>query len=209
MRITRRSLGIAGVVAAVAVAGAVITGPASAFARSGGWSGGPGSPGGTASFGMMGGRGGGMMGGFDADGDGRPESATVGGPMMRGRGFGPMMGWGGMLHSEGVVASVDPSGTTTYVTVRMQRGKVTSASATSITITSDDTVSYIWPLSSTTRLYRNGKLVTGSAFATGDVVMAEGTVAGGSVSTNLVSSLGWRHPVAPLPGTSWGRSTNA
>ena len=196
MSITRRTAVIAGAVAAAAVVGVLIAGPASAFAKNGGSSGGTG---GYQSFGMMGGRGGGMMGGFDADGDGRPDSASLGGPMMRGRGS--MMGLGGMLHGEGVVARYNSTTkTTTYVTVRMQQGKVTSADESTIVVTSDDLYVGTWPITSVTKLYRNGTVVRGSAFAVGDVVMAQGTVVGSSVTTNFVSSLGGRR--LPKPSTT-------
>lgn len=211
MKITRRSAIVAGTVAAAAVAGALIAGPASASNTTG-----------TASsttsnspyFGMMGGRGGGMMGGFDADGDGRPDSATAGGPMMRGRGdFRGMMGRGGMLHSEGVAAQVDSAGKTTYVTVRMQQGKVTAASDSSISITSDDGYVSTWTINSSTRLFRNGAVVKGSAFVAGDVVMAEGTVSGGTATANMVNDFAAHRFAAPSTGTTSGTgsgtSTNA
>lgn len=208
MKITRRSAVIAGTIATVAVAGALIAGPASAFGRTGSASSGTSS---TQPFGMMGGRGGGMMGGFDADGDGRPDSATVGGPMMRGHGFAPMMGRGGMLHSEGVIARLDATGKATYVTVRMQQGKVTSATDSTIVVTSADGYVGSWPITSVTRLYRNGTVVKGSAFVVGDVVMAEGTVAGGTVTTNIVGNFAGHRALAPSAGAAWSgtSSTNA
>jgi hypothetical protein len=208
MKITRRSAIIAGTIATVAVAGALIAGPASAFGRSGSASGGTST---FQSFGMMGGRGGDMMGGFDADGDGRPDSSTAGGPMMRGRGFGPMLGRGGMLHSEGVIARLDATGKATYVTVRMQQGKVTSATDATIVVTSDDGYVGTWPITSTTKLYRNGAVVKGSAFAVGDIVMAAGTVAGGTVTTNIVNDFAGHRFLVPSTGTasSSSASTNA
>ncbi len=208
MKITRRTAIIAGTVAAVAVAGALIAGPASASGKTRAAAGNTNT---SQSFGMMGGRGGGMMGGFDADGDGRPDTATRGGPMMRGRGdFGPMMGRGGMLHSEGVVAQLDATGKTTYVTVLMQRGTITgSPNDGSISIKSADGFTATWTISNTTRLYRNGAVVTGSQFVAGDVVMAEGPGSGTTGIADIVNNFAARRQFLPPTGGTTSSSTTA
>lgn len=102
---------------------------------------------------------------------------------------GPMGGMGGpMLHSEGVVAQSDASGNTTYVTVRMQSGKVTAASDTAITVKSDDGYTRTWAISATTVVLKDGSSVKASTFAVGDTVMVHGSVDGDVVTTAFVGS---------------------
>ncbi len=213
MKISLRTAVAAGTIAALGIAGALIAGPASANGKADAVKN-------AQQFSLRGGQGGpgfmgGMMGGFDND------TATIG-PMLRGRGEfggpgmmrgrgefgGPgMMRGGAMLHSEGVVAQRDASGNVTYVTVRMQQGKVTAADAASITVQSDDKVSYIWPITSTTKLFHNGALAKATDFAVGDLVMANGTVAsGGAVTTNIIANHPAR-PVQPAPKASTSSST--
>lgn len=100
---------------------------------------------------------------------------------------GRMGGFGGpMLHSEGVAASTDSSGTVTYVTVRNQLGQVTAASDSAITVKSDDGYTKTWAIGSTTIVVKDGSTVKASSFAVGDTVMVHGTVDGDTVTTTFV-----------------------
>jgi len=181
MKITRRSAGIAGAVAAVAVSGALVAGPVFADANSTQTT--TTSDTTTATSGRH---------APDFDGDGpRSDTATAGAPgRHHGDGMGGVLG-GPMLHSEGVVAKTTTSGTS-YVTVRTQTGKVTAASDTAITVKSDDAYTKTWAIGSSTVVNRNGATAKGSAFAEGDVVTVSGTVDGDVVTTTFVGNGGGR-----------------
>lgn len=201
MKMSRRSAVIAGSIATLAVAGTLVAGPAIAKGR--GHQNGFSTSNSQSANGNVIGRMGGM---------GMMESGTVGGPMGergRGHGMGDMDGdhrlgmpegiaRGRMLHGEGVIASTDANGATTYITVRHQDGKVTAASDTSITVKSDDGYTKEWPISSTTKIVRNGAVAKGSAFVVGDVVEVRGTVSSsGVVTTDEIHNHAPR--VAPTP----------
>lgn len=173
MNISRRTALIGGSIATLAIAGAVIAGPA--FAKDG-----RGSHRDAMSS---------AQGRHDMDDDhgmhGRHESHK---------------GLGRMLHSEGVVAQRGAAGAITFVTVRQQVGKVTAASDTSISLQSADGYTATWPITSETRVMRDRAVVKGSAFAVGEVVEARGTVAGGTVKTRDIQ---FRTPRAtPTPSAS-------
>ena len=111
------------------------------------------------------------------------------------------LGFGGpMLHSEGVAASTDSSGTVTYITVRNQMGKVTAASDTAITVKSDDGYTRSWAISASTVVVKDGATVKASTFAVGDIVMVSGTVDGDSVTTAFVGAGGMRGGMGGMRG---------
>ncbi len=90
-------------------------------------------------------------GGFGPGGFG-PGGHGPGGFGPGGHGPGERGPEGHMLHSEGVVESTDGS----FVTVRMQLGEVTAASATSITVKSADGYSSTYVINDATAVERDG-----------------------------------------------------
>lgn len=174
MKMSRRSAALAGSIATLAMAGTLVAGPAIAKGRSH-------QIGNTNSNSQsVNGNVVGSVGGMNGMGGGRGHGHGMGG---KDGDHGMGIGRGRMLHSEGVVASTDAAGATTYVTVRHQTGKVTAASDASITVKSDDGYTKEWPISATTKLIRNGAIAKGSAFVVGDVVEAHGTVSAAGVVT--------------------------
>lgn len=171
MKMSRRTAAIAGSIAALAVTGTLIAGPAIAHDR-----GGRGKGPGMSDMGhMKGGRGGHM-----------------GGPR------------GGMLYGDITVRqrNVDANGnvTYTYVKQRMQIGTVSAATDAAVTLKSADGYTLAWNIASTTKVYRNGVEVKGSAFVVGEHAHAVGTIAAdGTVTTLSIIS---RTPRAPKAGTS-------
>ncbi|MEU8265627.1 hypothetical protein AB0B89_00555 [Sphaerisporangium sp. NPDC049002] len=61
-----------------------------------------------------------------------------------------------------------------FATYTWQRGAVTTASATSLTVKSADGVSWTWTVNSDTKIRKNGAKSTSSAVATGDTVFVLG-----------------------------------
>ena len=123
--------------------------------------------------------GGGMMGDHDGDGP-RGHGGPMGMGMRGGLGLG-----GPLLHGEGVVK--DQAGA--YVNVRMQTGTVVSASATSVVVTSDDGVTWTWPVTTATTVERDGTTVKADELVAGDKVRAAGTVKDGVVTTKHIHAL--------------------
>jgi hypothetical protein len=153
MKVHKQSAILGGMFGAVAVAGALITGPV-----------------------------------FAEDSTTSSSSSTLA-ASTQGRILPGRHGLGGpMLHSEGVAASTDSSGNLTYITLRLQTGKVTAASDTSITVRSDDGYTRIWAITEATVVSKDGATVKGSALAAGDVVMVSGTVDGDVVTTRFVGA---------------------
>ncbi|MEV5569871.1 DUF5666 domain-containing protein [Spirillospora sp. NPDC052269] len=89
----------------------------------------------------------------------------------RGHGHGPGQGRFAPLHGE--VTVKDESGA--YVLQDMQSGKVTAASATSLTVRSDDGTDWTWTVKSDTRVGRGEKI---DSIKTGATVHVEGTRSG-------------------------------
>lgn len=179
MKMSRRTAAIAGSIATLAVAGTLIAGPAFAKGK-------PVRNNQSSNSQNAVGRMGDMMGGHGRMGD---MDGDHGMPMGIARGQ--------MLHSEGVIARTDNTGTITYVTVRQQHGKVTAASDTSVTVKSDDGYTTTWPVSASTRVVRAGAVAKASAFVVGDVVEARGTVGAAGVTTDDIHDHAPR--VRPLP----------
>lgn len=183
MKMSRRSAIVAGSIATLAVAGTLVAGPAIAKG---------GRPDGRSHM--------------SANAVGSVESGRGHHMGDQRRGMGDMMGVarGRMLHSEGVIASKDSAGATTYTTVRSQEGKITASSDTSITVKSDDGYTATWPLTATTKISRNGVAAKGSEFVVGDVVDVRGSVAtGGAVTTVDVHTEGPRFkPSTPPAGAN-------
>lgn len=177
MNISRRTALIGGSIATLALAGAVIAGPA--FAK---------DDHGSRHDSMSQGR-------HDMRGHGKDDDHG----MHEDRG--PRKGLGRMLHSEGVVEQRDAAGAITFVTVRHQVGTVTAASDSSISLKSADGYTATWPITSETRVMRNRTVAKGSAFVVGDLVEARGSVAvGGVVKTRDIQ---YRTPRAtPTPSAS-------
>ncbi|MFC4590581.1 DUF5666 domain-containing protein [Sphaerisporangium corydalis] len=65
-----------------------------------------------------------------------------------------------------------------FATYTWQRGAVTAASATSLTVKSADGVSWTWTVTSDTKVRKNGAKSTSSAVATGDTVFVLGQPSG-------------------------------
>ena len=197
MKISRRTAAIAGSIATLAVAGTLIAGPAAAHDR-GGRGMGFGVANGSGPIGdRMPGRHDGMMGGKGMKG------GTMGGPR------------GGMLYGDVVVRqrNVDANGnvTYTYVKQRTQVGTISSATDSAIKIKSADGTEMTWTIVSTTKVYRNGVEVKGSAFVAGEDAHAIGTIAAdGTVTTVSIVSRTPRAPKTPAPAPSTGTTgTNA
>jgi len=136
----------------------------------------------------------GMMGGdHDGDGpggfggpDGRRGHHGDGGPMGMFGGPGGGKGIGGrVLHGEAVVTNKDGSN----VTVRVQNGDITAASATEITVKSSDGFEQTWPLTADTKVHRNKADATAADLVVGDRVMVIGEVNGDTVTTLRVGAL--------------------
>ena len=177
MKMSRRTAAVAGSIATLAVAGTLIAGPAIAH-DNGGRGKGPGMS-------MMGGKGGHMDG-------------------MRGHKGGPR---GGMLYGDITVRqrNVDANGTVTYTYVkqRTQIGTVSAATDAAVTIKSADGYTLAWNIAATTKVYRNGVEVKGSAFVVGEDAHAVGTIAAdGTVTTLSIMSRTPRAPKTTTPGTS-------
>lgn len=189
MKISRRTAAIAGSIATLAVAGTLIAGPAAAHDR--------------------GGRG---MGFGIANGSG-PVGQMMGGKGMKGGHMGGPRG--GMLYGDIVVRqrNVDANGnvTYTYVKQRTQVGTISSATDAAIKIKSADGTEMTWNIASTTKVYRNGVEVKGSAFVAGEDAHAIGTIAAdGTVTTVSIVSRTPRAPKTPAPAPSTGTTgTNA
>jgi len=179
MKMSRRTAVIAGSIATLAVAGTLIAGPA--IAHDGGGRGkGPGmSDMHEGKGGHRGGPRGGHMGG--------PRGALYGDMTVRQR-------------------NVDANGTVTYTYVkqRMQVGTVSAATDTAVTIKSADGYTLAWNIAATTKVYRNGVEVKGSAFVVGENAHAVGTIAAdGTVTTLRITS---HTPRAPKTSSSTSSS---
>ena len=178
MKMSRRTAAIAGSIATLAVAGTLVAGPAIAH-DNGGRGKGPGMS-------MMGGKGGHMGG---------PRGGHMGGPR------------GGVLYGDITVRqrNVDANGnvTYTYVKQRTQVGTVSAATDAAVTIKSADGYTLVWNIAATTKVYRNGVEVKGSAFVVGEDAHAVGTIAAdGTVTTLHIGSRTPRAPKTAAPGTS-------
>jgi len=92
---------------------------------------------------------------------------------------------GRVLHGEAVVAKRDGS----TATVRMQTGKVDSASADSLAVTSSDGYEQTWAITADTKVHRDGEDVAITDIKAGDTVMVVGEVSGSSVTTMHVRAL--------------------
>lgn len=187
MKISRRTAVIAGSIATIGVAGALLAGPASAHDRGGRGPGFGPANGMSAPGHMQGGKGGRHGGHMGMDSD-RPFD-------------GPR---GEVLYGDMVVRqrNVDANGTITYTYVkqRTQVGVVSAATDAAIKIKSVDGTEMTWNIAATTKVYRNGAIVKGSAFAIGEQAHAVGTIAAdGTVTTLSISS---RTPRAPKPTPS-------
>ncbi|MEV4552016.1 hypothetical protein [Nonomuraea wenchangensis] len=170
-----RSLVLAGVTAAVLVAGA---GVATAAALSPSPS--P-SPSATA-------------------GDGASPSASPSPSQDKGWGQGHRAGIGGpALHGEYVVRGEDGG----YVTVATQYGEVTAADQDSVTVKSEDGYTKEYALTSETRINRGGD--GADAVKTGQKVMVAAKVDGGTATAVVVRDVTDRANTAREPGKGWGR----
>ena len=177
--ISRRGAIIAGSITSLAVAGALVAGPAMAReARH--WPTNPSASstaGNTALQGPLGPMGG--RGGRDLGRPGELGDPRAGGPM---------------LHSEGVVAKTTTTNgttTTTYVTVVQQHGSVTAVTSTTVTVKSLDGYTATWTIPA-------GNTTT---FAVGDEVHADGTKATDGTVTTTVLMKHMAH-TAPATGTT-------
>jgi len=119
-----------------------------------------------------GGMGGGGMGGY-----GQMSGGGMGGASS---GFAVL---GSALHGDFVVSS----GSGSYTTERLQKGKVTKSSSTSITVASDDGFTSTYVINSSTTLTENNQTVT--SIPTGDTVTVIATLSGTSDSTATATSV--------------------
>lgn len=105
----------------------------------------------------------------------------AGGGMAGGNsGFGVL---GRALHGDFVISS----GSGSYTTERLQKGKVTSSSSTSITVASDDGFTGTYVINSSTTLTENDQTVT--SVPTGDTVTVIATLSGANDSTATAASV--------------------
>ncbi|TAK68596.1 MAG: hypothetical protein EPO13_10860 [Actinomycetota bacterium] len=92
---------------------------------------------------------------------------------------------GGLLHGD--IAVADKSGTAT--TLRLQRGKATATSDSSITVRSTDGYESTYAITGDTTVYRDRDEVKASAITADDTVFVLGTVSGDTVTGRVVVAL--------------------
>jgi hypothetical protein len=90
--------------------------------------------------------------------------------------------FGRIVRGEATVLKRD--GTT--MTVHFERGELTSASTTSVTVKGADGASTTFAIGSDTRLRSQGKAIEAGALKTGDLVLAVGTKSGSSYDALLI-----------------------
>jgi hypothetical protein len=86
-----------------------------------------------------------------------------------------------------------------FVAVRFQRGQVTEASATALTVRSADGVTWKWALDDATRVRRHGEKSEAGTIAKGDRAFVAGPKDGGKAKLVLVPKLPPRGATAPSP----------
>ena len=89
-----------------------------------------------------------------------------------------------MLHGDITLSTKDG-----VKTLRVQRGKVTAATDTKITVESSDGYVSTYAITSDTKVKRNGGDVKGGAFVAGDQVMVVAVISGDSVTARSIRGL--------------------